>query len=174
MSSTVFDLATVIGAMDQIDAHLGGKAPWSSSTPTQERVLALRERFAPSVARLRHLEGLASDNADDLNRFLAEREFSYRFEPLRPAEFGAASAIREATVWPTPGRSVSVEIDGADRHGFQLKGRIGAWPTAPGLLVRMPSSEADESVMWVLMADQAPDDFDDWYISPSNAGQEPE
>ena len=160
MSSTVFDLATVIGALDQIDSHLKSKSPWTPSGPVQERVLALRDRFTSSVARLRHLEGLASEDADELNRFLAERDFSYRFAPLNQAEFGAASAIREATVWPKPGQAVPIEIDGADWHGFLLKAHISAWPTAPGLLVRMPSSETDQSIMWVLMADQAPDGSD--------------
>jgi hypothetical protein len=160
MSSNAFDLATIIGVLDQVDSHLGGPAPWTASGPLGEQVLALRAQLAPEVARLRHLEGCASDHADELNAFLSARGFTTRFGPLASAEFGAVSTLREATVWPMIGRSVPVRIAGVDYHGFRLKSHVFAYDAAPGLLVRMPSGPTDESVMWVLIGDDLPDGSD--------------
>ena len=162
MTSAVFDVATIVGALDQIDAHLGSAVGWHPSGRPQARLLEWRGKLAAEVARLRHLDGRASGDADELNRFMSERGFAFRFDPLTPPDFGAASTLREATSWPAPGTSVPVRAGGRDYRGFILADRsLDGHSLADGrTLVSMPRLVADTSLVWLLLGDRLPDGSD--------------
>ncbi len=162
MASAVFDVATIVGALDQIDAHLGSPVSWHPSGPSQARLLEWRGKLAGEVAKLRHLEGCASAEAEELNRFLAERDFDFRFGPLTPPSFGAASTLRETTTWPSPGTSVPVFASGRDYRGFILAGlSVDGFGLADGwTLVAMPRRVTDPSYVWLLLGDRLPDGSD--------------
>jgi hypothetical protein len=162
MTSAVFDLATIVGALDQIDRFVGTTVEWRPEGPHQTRLFDWRAQIAAEVARLRRLDGRASTDADELNRFLAEQGFSYRFSPLTPPAFGAASTLRESTTWPGPGTSVPVFAAGRDYRGFILSGQpADGFGLANGLtVVEMPHRTTDPSTVWLLLGDRLPDGSD--------------
>ncbi len=162
MTSAVFDFATIAGALDQIDTHLGSAVSWHPSGPSQARLLEWRGKLDAEVARLRHVDGCASTDSDELNSYLSERGFAYRFRPLTPPFFGAASALTEATRWPAPGMSVPVFAAGLDYRGFILADQpADGHSLADGrTLVAMPRRIQDPGYVWLLLGDRLPDGSD--------------
>jgi hypothetical protein len=157
MASSVFDLATVIGVVGQIDDFLGGPATWQAKTTQQQELIRLRAELVEQVKQLRHLEGLASNQAADLNKFLIAHNFSALFQPFdKDSEFGAVSLIQEATRWPEVGLSCPINTPSGQYHGFRLKARGQFCDFVDGTrLIKMPSGHNDESVMWALVAKDA-------------------
>jgi hypothetical protein len=153
MGSHAFDLATVVGALDQVDASIASPAPWLPANDSQRELLALRAEIAGEMQSLRRLEALASNDADRLNRFLEDRHFATRFAPFAsPIEYGAVSTISERTHWEEPGTAVSIASEGREYHGFKLGLSGRCWRLGgENLLVRMPGESSDESVMWLLL-----------------------
>jgi hypothetical protein len=162
MTSAVFDVATILSALDQVDTQVGSTVSWRPGGPQQERLLGWRPRLAGDLQKIRHLDGRASSDANELNRFLAEGGFTFRFGPLAAPAFGAVSILRQATTWPEPAMSVPVFAQGRDHRGFILEGnRADGYHFEDGrTLVAMPSRFSDESYVWLLLGDELPDGSD--------------
>ncbi len=152
MASAVFDLATILGALDQIDGHLGSPVEWRPQNPDQIRLLEWRNRISADVRKLRRLDCCATGDADELNRFLAGRGFASRFKPLTPPEFGAVSALRRESRWPQVGTTVRVFAGGSDHRGFRLENTATGYALAADrTLVALPRGVMDEGTVWLLL-----------------------
>jgi hypothetical protein len=90
----------IVAALTKAEEVLGPQPNWRPVNEMQR--LFLKEFFASCQAEsssIAEIESIVSFTADEINRFLRERGFAIRLEPLGPGEFGVASILDLLVEW---------------------------------------------------------------------------
>ena len=118
-----------VGAVNAANQFLGQEySAWNSVNDAQRQ---LGDAFADALAsiglfRPGEYAAIADRDVSVVNRFLAERGFNIKLDPMRdPKAFGAAAAMKVLVRWTIPGtlRPI-VGRDGAQYPGFRMKGGV--------------------------------------------------
>ncbi len=125
MSTTVVTYP-IIGALATTEQFLGPHRVWQANNLMQREFLA--QFFTdgyPELPLIKEIVSKASYSAEELNKFLAEHNFSIKLDPFRAHEFGAVSILDVLVQWLTEGTPVKILSATAkqEHDGFILKGK---------------------------------------------------
>ncbi len=109
--SQIIDLATIMVALQQIEARLAAAGDWLSGNAEQAHLLTVYKLFGQDAARLEDVEAKASPLIDELNTFLQQHGFSIQLQPIPdPKGFGVVAILDRAVKWLTAGEPQNIRF----------------------------------------------------------------
>lgn len=159
--STTSCLTPILGSLIAAEEIIGPRRKWRPVNDSQREFI--REYLADleAIRTLPELESLASYDANELNRFLADRGFSIRLPKLEDPDFGVASVFELLVEWLDRGEQAKVYHDSISypairiESGFTVLTPINtAYPIA-----KLETKSRDE--VFIKIHPDAPEDFID-------------
>ncbi|MDO8599293.1 MAG: hypothetical protein Q7S02_04245 [bacterium] len=110
-------LYPIVAALVKAEDVLGPRRVWGGTNPQQLDFLAHTFGAREDLGRIPDITSIASRDAAEINRFLAERGFQISLDPFTdPKDFGTASVLDVLVQWVTRGAKMPLLRKGTEQQ----------------------------------------------------------
>lgn len=151
----------IVAAVQKADDIIGRNHEWQPNN--QEQMEFLIEHYGPcaaDTAKISEIQSIASFDANEINKWLAERNFGIKLKPFEePNDFGTASILDVLVEWLETGKIVSIQSGKKEYPGVRLGGNGVSFFTSASSghsypLVQIQTKSKD--LVYLTMMDQSP------------------
>lgn len=131
-------LHSIVAALVGAEEKLGADREWIPGAPIEERMKFLQDYFPGCKEDIVELgeeiiKSLASDDYNELNKFLIKNGFVGRFTPLEDEELGLVGILDLLVEWMERGEVAEIITDGQSYPAVRMKKGVGIWRLAGAL-----------------------------------------
>lgn len=148
---------SIVDAVRLVDKVLGDNRQWRTVNDAQRLFLERYfERFRAITATISDISSIASSEAEEINKFLADRGFTIQLRKFSQYEFGIASILDLLVEWSIAGKQVPIRTsDRREFPGVELSKHCCSFGRAQGhsnVIARLETKSTD--MVYLTMMDQ--------------------